>query len=147
MCGCKNKRVKTPMGAAFDGDAVFLREWLDSGGNPNLMDKDGNTLLYFTTGPKGGFDAMRLLLEAGADPNLCKAGNYSPLMSAADFGNLEMVKALVEAGGDLDYRSSSGRNVYDCAKGPYRKEIVEYLEKAKTTREANGTGNSLNKSP
>lgn len=136
---CENKKPKTATGAAFDGDAEFLREWLASGGDPNLMDKDGNTLLWLTAGPKGGFEAMTILLEAGADPNLCKQGNYSPLMNAADWGRIEMVKALVEAGADLDYRSSTGKDVFYCARVPYRKEIVEYLEQIKKTNGANSS--------
>lgn len=147
MCGCKDKRVKTPIGAAFCGDAEFLRHWLHSGGDPNLADKDGQTLLCFATGPKGNAETVRVLLQAGADPSLCKPGNYSPLMHAASEGNIDMVKALVEAGADLNYRSSDGYDAYECARRPYRVEIVGYLEYIKRTREANGPENSLDKSP
>ena len=52
---------------------------------------------------KGGHvDAVRLLLEHGADPNAREAGdNTYPLHWAAAHGRLETVRALLDAGGDV----------------------------------------------
>jgi ankyrin repeat protein len=46
---------------------------------------------------------VRQLLAAGADPNeVEEAGDVTPLMAAASRGDLEIVKALVEAGADVN---------------------------------------------
>jgi ankyrin repeat protein len=46
---------------------------------------------------------VRQLLAGGADPNeIEEAGDVTPLMDAAAQGNLEIVKALVEAGADVN---------------------------------------------
>jgi ankyrin repeat protein len=52
---------------------------------------------------KGGHvDAVRLLLEHGADPNAREAGdNTYPLHWAAAQGHLEIVRALIDGGGDV----------------------------------------------
>ena len=52
---------------------------------------------------RGGHgDAIRLLLEHGADPNAREAGdNTYPLHWAAAHGRLEIVRALLDAGGDV----------------------------------------------
>lgn len=55
------------------------------------------------TTAKGGFaDAVRLLLQSGAEPNAREAGdNTYPLHWAAAHGHLDTVRALLDAGGDV----------------------------------------------
>jgi ankyrin repeat protein/uncharacterized glyoxalase superfamily protein PhnB len=51
---------------------------------------------------RGHLDAVRLLLQHGADPNAREEGdNTSPLHWAGAYGHLEMVRALLDAGGDV----------------------------------------------
>ena len=51
---------------------------------------------------RGHLDAVRLLLEHGADPNARETGdNTYPLHWAAAHGHLEVVRALLDAGGDV----------------------------------------------
>ena len=45
-------------------------------------------------------DGMKLLLDAGADPNLANSRGITPLMLASKSGYLEGVKALLKAGAD-----------------------------------------------
>ena len=44
------------------------------------------------------WDAARLLLEAGADPNLAPEGNSGPIVAAAQEGHLPTVRLLLEKG-------------------------------------------------
>jgi cytohesin len=51
---------------------------------------------------RGHAEAVRLLLEHGADPNAREAGDHTyPLHWAAAHGHLETVRALLDAGGDV----------------------------------------------
>ena len=102
-----------PFAAAYLGDEVALGKWLDAGGNPNLMDDAGMSLLYLATGPKGDADTVRVLLEHGADPNSVSDGADSPLMNAAMWVKLECVKLLVAKGADVSYRANDGRRAID----------------------------------
>lgn len=102
-----------PFNAASSGDDITLREWLGSGGDPNLANSAGESLLYLGTGPQGNARVVRVLLEFGANPNLVPSGNDSPLMNAAMWADYDAVKALVEGGANIYYRSSDGKRAID----------------------------------
>jgi len=57
----------------------------------------------------------RLLLDAGADVNRQGAGGFTALHSAAQSGDVELVKLLLERGADPGVRASDGRRAVDCA--------------------------------
>jgi hypothetical protein len=89
---------------------------------------------------------VRALLAAGADvdpprptdemitdPNLRPCGadtlNYSPpLVHAAQIGQVEMVRALLEAGTDVSRKDSHGNTAYDCARRRNHREIALLLK-------------------
>lgn len=51
----------------------------------------------------------RILLAAGADPNRsCSPGGTTPMQSASGIGNPEMIKVLIEHGGDVNARDVFG---------------------------------------
>lgn len=69
---------------------------LDSGistKNPNYL-----TLLTSEAGREGSLEAMRLLIEKGADINGLNSNKMTPLITAAQAGNLEAVKLLLRYG-------------------------------------------------
>lgn len=127
--GCQAQGPMTAPIAAWTGNAVWLREWLKAGGNANATDENGKTLLYLSTGPKGSYEVTKLLLEAGADPNLCKAGGYSPLMNAALWSDLEGIKILLQYGADPCYKSADGKNAYDIVMAiqPPNQVVISFL--------------------
>jgi ankyrin repeat protein len=53
---------------------------------------------YFPNGPQ----AVRILVEAGADPNGSSAGTETPLHWAASSDDVEVAKALIDAGADIE---------------------------------------------
>ena len=86
--------------AALACDATKLREALDSGDDVNAYDEHGMTPLL-TAVFIGDREAVRLLLEAGADPNRAQRSDptATPLWHARDdFGLHEIADLLVEAG-------------------------------------------------
>jgi ankyrin repeat protein len=54
-------------------------------------------------------DAVKLLLEAGANPNALGPDGQSALHMAARDGKLEIVRALVEGGASLDLKNGEGQ--------------------------------------
>jgi ankyrin repeat protein len=67
----------------------------------NLPSKHGSTPLY-TAAVQGELAIVRLLLEAGADPNQESSGESEgiPLCAAASWGRTEVVRLLLEHGAD-----------------------------------------------
>jgi ankyrin repeat protein len=55
-------------------------------------------------------ETMRLLLEAGADPNLRQQGGFTPLHAAAHADDAEMAQLLLDHGADPTLAADDGRD-------------------------------------
>lgn len=66
------------------------------------------TLLHVAVEAPDGIKFARVLLEAGANPNLPNDGGDTPVSRAAATGNLEMLDLLLAAGGDPHHVSEDG---------------------------------------
>lgn len=84
--------LETLIEAGFDVNAQLSEE------RSKLYEDRRSTALYFCV-INNNVEATRLLLEAGADPNL---DMFRPLMVAARFGCIETVTLLVEHGADIN---------------------------------------------
>lgn len=98
-----DRRRAPAVGAFFaacrSGDVAALRELLDRQPDLAREHKDGTTGLHLAV---PHVDAVRLLLDRGADPNARDEGdNALPLHFAAGGGHVESVRALLDAGSDV----------------------------------------------
>ena len=72
--------------------------------------------------PDGWMPAMRYLVdELGADVNMRDHDAYNALHHAASRGDTEMIRFLVERGGDVMAISRIGQTTADMANGPYQR--------------------------
>ncbi len=104
--------------AAFMGDLQALRRELAKGPVIDEYDNHGLTLLHKLCGgpPRHGFDAseynrlacFHLLIEAGADPTKrTGAGNWFPLLYAAEHAHAELVAALLATSAQSDLNQAT----------------------------------------
>ncbi|KAM7368458.1 hypothetical protein PAMP_014672 [Pampus punctatissimus] len=84
--------LETLIKVGFDVNAQLSEE------RSKLYEDRRSTALYFTV-MNNNIDAVRLLLEAGADPNL---DVFRPVMVAARLGCIQTVTLLVEYGADIN---------------------------------------------
>ncbi|MBZ5711748.1 ankyrin repeat domain-containing protein [Nannocystis pusilla] len=70
---------------------------------------------------------LESLLEAGADPNVPFA-DETPLMKAAAFGSMALVKRLLAAGARADAVDGKGKTAAAHARSKRRKEVQAFLE-------------------
>ncbi|MBI4266338.1 MAG: ankyrin repeat domain-containing protein [Acidobacteria bacterium] len=86
-------------------------------------------------GSRKPIEAVRLLLEAGADPNAWGPDGAVPLHGAADRGDLDMIRLLAEKGADLNYYNRDGYT----ALGLVEKKIAD----ARSGRGRGGRGGDM----
>jgi len=74
----------------------------------------------------GDLEAVRLLLDRGADPNLWLGGNL-PLVKAAELGHEEIVSLLLDRGATIDQIVPMWQNALIQASGKGHLEVVKLL--------------------
>ena len=112
--------------AAKRDNHEMLQIILSSGADVNK----GNPLLSAVCSEKA--ETVRLLLKHGADVNQMADNRVlgTPLIQAADDGNLEILRDLLAAGARLDARRESGETALIAATKQQHTEIVEALLRA-----------------
>jgi hypothetical protein len=120
------------------GDIDAVRSYLEAGQPVDATDGEGHTLLHIAMRYYADGDLIRLLINQGADVNICTidGDGKSPLHTAVDREvPLSVIEAIVNAGADLSikehifyrtpletarYKKDNGRESIDY--------IVDYLE-------------------
>lgn len=92
--------------AARAGEVASARLLLRAGANANDLLADGTSALTVAA-HSDQLAMVRLLLESGANPNIIGSG-YTALHAAVLRGNLEMVRALVARGANIETRLRHG---------------------------------------
>jgi len=101
------------MRAAFAGDLELVRLLLAHGANPHIMSSDRETTLMAACGtgfingyhrqrtPAERLEVVKLLIDLGEDVNAADSYGITPLMVAANLGDIGVVQYLVDKGADL----------------------------------------------
>lgn len=115
-----------------NNDYNKVEKWLKNGGNPNIILPDSSTLLYIATGPHGGMEVTKILVEAGSDVNKgqCK---YTPLMNAASWTNYLIVEYLLDHNANPNLKNNFGKTALQvigfCNNCPSEVKTRSLLEK------------------
>ena len=110
---------------AGDAESVFL--FLEAGFDPNLIDSKGVPVLSLAV--RAQFPAVAsLLIASGADVNRQSADRgYSPMMDAAQKGDLAMVRLLLDNGALPDLQSKDGQTALIICTGRGDGEMAKLL--------------------
>ena len=114
------------------GGLGVMRALLDGGADINAGVPVGTPLAIASQA--GRADAVKLLLERGADVNrpfrFNRLEGITPLMIAASEGHVDVVQLLIAHGADLNARNSLGSSALVLAKMAGHEIIVDVLRKA-----------------
>jgi len=112
-----------------NNDATALSQYLGQEGDPNIMNGDGDSLLYVASGAKGGLEVVKLLVEGGADLNQISREGRTALHTASAWCNTDIVALLLEAGARTDIKNSENNVAIDvvCGRPRQRREQVLVL--------------------
>ncbi|KAL0208756.1 hypothetical protein P9112_011343 [Eukaryota sp. TZLM1-RC] len=122
--------------SATKGNLDFVVKLIKHGVQIDTPNDNGTTALVAAIS-NGHFFISKLLLWAGADPNVPALvpvyhhGRHFiyvfPVHVAASAGNLEVLKYLIDCGADLALHTGHGLNVFDCALKSKRHDVYGYL--------------------
>jgi ankyrin len=110
------------MRAAFSGDLELVRLLLAHGADPHIMSKDNETTLMAAAGTgfingysKGRsaaerLEVVKLLVQLGEDVNAADNYGITPLMVAANMGEMPIIEYLMDQGADLGAHDLGKKN-------------------------------------
>ena len=85
------------------------------------------TLLYLAVSEEC-LEIARILIEAGANPNLCdEDSSDSPLIYAVRKQNIKLVELLIKSGANINYRNTCGDTAVSIAQSIGNTQIVSIL--------------------
>lgn len=121
--GSPRVKFATPlMRAAYSGDITLVRLLHERGADPLVRNSDNETPLLAASGygwidgysqgrsVEERLETMRYLVDNGADVNWACNDGITPLMMAANFGEVSMIQYLVDAGADLAVHDLGKKN-------------------------------------
>ncbi|MCM3881417.1 MAG: ankyrin repeat domain-containing protein [Vicinamibacterales bacterium] len=103
----RNRRSSTPLHWAIH-DAAKVRVLVARGAAVNVKSIEGRTPVYQAAVLANGCDALRILLDKGADPKLATLVGQTPLMASSVRGDLDSMRLLLEKGADVNAKNSAG---------------------------------------
>jgi ankyrin repeat protein len=110
------------MRAALAGDLELVKLLLDRGADSSIISRDGETMLSAAAGlafihgyhrgkpPEERLQVVKLFVELGNDVNQPDDYGITPLMAAANFGNVAIIQYLIDAGADLSAHDLGKKN-------------------------------------
>jgi ankyrin repeat protein len=110
--------------AAQSSDTVLMKLLLEYKADPKAVTAQGDNALTAASGigwvdgvtyersAKENYEAMRMLLDLGLDPNSANQEGRTPLMGAALKGRPDVIQLLVDRGAKLDARDRGSRDTH-----------------------------------
>jgi len=125
-----------PIGlAAYFGHEKVVEYLIKAGAEVNSPSKNALGVTPLQSAVAGGnLEITRLLLTAGASPNVREGGGYTPLHTAAHNGDVEIVHSLIFGGADLEAKSDKKETPLDMAHKAGHDEVANLLNAGITRR-------------
>ena len=112
-------------GAFANRDDKKIREAIKDGARVNVRNRDGSTLIEYAIA-SGNKSLVELVVDHGADLGATTRG-FTPLMSAAWYGRVDMMRLIIRGGADINARDDYGRTALMLAVSQNKAAAVKYL--------------------
>lgn len=123
---------------AFSGDPIFVQILLRYQPDINTLNTDHETPLIVSLKNEHfePTETVKLLLNAGADPNIVDSDGNNALHIAVYYNHLNIVKLLLRYGMNLIIKNNNQQTARDIAFDDGNDEIVNLLDANKNSRRA-----------
>jgi ankyrin repeat protein len=126
----KDTTGETPLHEAANSDANTARKLLERGADVNAASKDGTTPLIAAVKVGNNEVAELLLIVEGVKPNLADEEGWTALHYAAQRGDLDCVRSLIEKKVDVNARSKEGETPLKLASAKGHSDVEAALTAA-----------------
>ena len=118
--------------AAYFGHRTVVEFLLKNGADVHAAARNAQkvTALH-AAASRGDLEIVRMLLQAGADPNARQEGGFVPLHSAAQNGNVPVAELLLKHGAKADARDDKGKTSAEVAEEAKHGELAARLRAVK----------------
>ena len=116
--------------AVWENDEAAVRNLLAAGADINAVDKSVDTTPLATAVSTGKVELARLLVYAGADPNVRNGSGQTALMGLDDEATAELVLLLSGAGANVNLKDEAGDSALHAAAAESSTEVVLALLEA-----------------
>lgn len=126
--------------ARYADAADFLRALLARGADPNHLDRTGMSPLGSAidgrhSRDEAAIENARVLIDAGADPDLPAANEYPALHWAVHEGKSAFVRLFLDAGADPFIKGPYGQDAIEIAEERQLSPIVELLRRHRRSKD------------
>jgi len=112
--------------AVCRGDLMEAQACLKAGADMNELDEEGWTALHYAVA-SGHVEICEALIEFGADLEVQLPDLSTPLMLAADEGNLQLARLLLRSGALPGWRDDGGFSAQDRCDANLRAEFAQCI--------------------
>jgi ankyrin repeat protein len=110
------------MRAAFAADLELVKLLLERGADPTIVSRDGETMASAAAGlafihgyhrgkpPEERLQVLKLFVQLGTDVNQADDYGITPLMAAGNYGDVAIIRYLIDAGADLGAHDLGKKN-------------------------------------
>ena len=116
--------------AVWENDEAAIRNLLATGADVNALDKAVDATALAAAATAGKVELVRLLVDAGADPNVRNQSGQTALMGLDDDATAEIVNLLVAAGAKVNLKDEDGDSALHVAAAESGSEVVQALVEA-----------------
>ncbi|XP_055605663.1 ankyrin repeat domain-containing protein 54-like [Uranotaenia lowii] len=127
----RSAMVSQFLNAAMTNNTELLREMIEKGFSPDTREPTFNRSALHVACSRGFTDSVRLLLEAGANPNIRDLNENTPLHLASCTENFAIIDLLLKYGTNATLKDANGLMALEIAIGKLRlsDRIISKMQK------------------
>ena len=121
--------------AAFFAQPAAVKALIAAGADVNAAAKNPLKVAAIHAAVAGrNLEVVRVVLDAGADPNAAQQQGFRPMHEAGSHANRALAELLIARGGDPTLKTDEGKSAIDLAREKGHNDFADWLSKQRPAR-------------